>query len=64
MYFSVKKFAIWFLLLIAHIALCWSQFVEPRSNEPQSTEYLQSLGLDNATKGEVNARCKYFFCRG
>lgn len=64
MYFTVKKLAIWFLLLVAHIALCWSQFVEPRSNEAKSAEILQGLVLDNAAKGEVNSRCKYFFCRG
>lgn len=64
MYFTVKKFAIWVLLLCIQIAICWTQAIGV-FDQPQSIFNEVSVSrLGDAAKGEIDARCKYFFCGG
>jgi hypothetical protein len=64
MYFTVQKFAIWILLLCIQITVCWAQAIGVFDRQQKAFNQVSASSLDDTAKGEVDARCKYFFCGG
>jgi hypothetical protein len=54
MYFTVKKIAIWVLLLSIQIAICWGQAVESFEIKWDHFEVPGMLLLNNTAKSKAN----------
>lgn len=54
MYFTVKKIAIWVLLLSIQIAICWGQAVESFEITWDRFDVPGMSRLGNTAKGEAN----------
>lgn len=64
MYFTIKKAAVWILLLSFHIAIVWAQVSDEVDYQQRQFEELNILTLVDTAKGKVDSWCEYLFCGG
>lgn len=64
MYFTIKKAAVWMLLLCVQIAILWVQVSGEFTYPRRSPGEMNISELVDTAKGKVDSWCEYFFCGG
>ncbi len=64
MYFTIKKAAVWILLVSIQIAIVWAQTTGEYHYPQKDNDPTDISVLVDAAKSKVDSWCEYLFCGG